>query len=239
MKTKIAWLLLLVLTLSWSAAAQKSPAAGAARQFRQQHEHEIMAEYGRLLALPNVASETPNIRRNAALIVQMLEQRYVKTRLLELPEVPDAPPVVFGEINTPGATRTLIFYAHYDGQPVEPAKWVGGDPFKPILRAAALEAGGKDIPFPKPGEKFDPEWRLYARSAGDDKAPIIALCAALDALRAKQINLNANFKFFFEGEEEAGLPHLLQLAEKYQDLLKADAWLICDGPVDQTRRQQL
>ena len=227
---------LFLLTLACPALAQSSPAAQAARQYRQQHEHEIMAEYVQLLALPNVASDTPNIRRNADLIRQMLERRGVATRLLEVPETP---PVVFGEIKTPGATRTLIFYAHYDGQPVEPAKWAGGDPFKPMLRSASLEAGGKDISFPSKGEKFDPEWRLYARSTGDDKAPIIAICAALDALRANQFKLNANFKFFFEGEEEAGSPHLLQLAEKYRDLLQGDAWLICDGPVDQTRRQQL
>jgi acetylornithine deacetylase/succinyl-diaminopimelate desuccinylase-like protein len=211
----------LLLSFALPALAQNSPAALAARQYRQQHEHEIIAEFNQLLALPNVASDTPNIRRNATLISQMLERRGVPTRLLE---VPDAPPVVFGEINTPGATRTLIFYAHYDGQPVEPAKWIGGDPFKPTLRSAAFEAGGKDIPLPAKGQKFDPEWRLYARSTGDDKAPIIAICAALDALRASQIKLNANFKFFFEGEEEAGSPHLLQLAEKYRDLLKADAW---------------
>jgi acetylornithine deacetylase/succinyl-diaminopimelate desuccinylase-like protein len=234
MKLLIALLLLLLLTLP--GVAQNSPAAMAARQYRQQHEHEIMAEFMQLLALPNVAVDTPNIRRNAALITQMLEKRGVQTRLLE---VPNAPPVVFGEIKTPGATRTLIFYAHYDGQPVEPAKWVGGDPFNPTLRSASLETGGRDLPVPAKSQPFNPEWRLYARSSGDDKAPILAICAALDALRAQQIKLNANFKFFFEGEEEAGSPHLLSLAEKYRDLLKADAWLICDGPVDQTRRQQL
>ncbi len=236
MKLRITLLLSLALWLSLSALAQNSPAAAAARQHRQQHEHEIIAEFNNLLALPNVANDLPNIRRNAALIAQMLERRGVKTRLLELPDVP---PVVFGEINTPGAERTLIFYAHYDGQPVEPAKWVGGDPFKPTLRSASLEVGGKDIPLPAKGEKFDPEWWLYARSASDDKAPIIAICAALDALRAKQINLNANLKFFFEGEEEASSPHLEQITAKYKDLLQADAWLICDGPVDQTRQQQI
>ncbi|HEY8458906.1 MAG TPA: M20/M25/M40 family metallo-hydrolase, partial [Blastocatellia bacterium] len=183
-----------------------------------------------------MATDAANIGRNARLISQMLERRGVKTRLLEIPE---APPVVYGEINAPGATRTLIFYLHYDGQPVEPAKWVGGDPFKPILRSAPLEAEGRDIPFPAEGQKFDPEWRLYARSSGDDKAPIIAICAALDALRANNISINSNIRFFFEGEEEAGSPRLERFVEKYRDLLKADAWLICDGPVDQTRRQQI
>lgn len=227
-----------MLLLTATVSAQISPAA-AAKSYRQTHEHVIIDEYIALLSLPNVASDAPNIRRNAALISQMLERRGVKTRLLELPEVPDAPPVVYGEIRTPGATRTLTFYAHYDGQPVEPAKWVGGDPFKPILRSASLEAGGKDIPLPGQDERFDPEWRLYARSTGDDKAPILAICAALDAIKANSLKLSANLKFFFEGEEEAGSPHLEQIAEKYRDLLATDAWLICDGPVDQTRRQQV
>jgi acetylornithine deacetylase/succinyl-diaminopimelate desuccinylase-like protein len=215
---------------------QSSPAATAARVHRQAHEGEIIEEYVKLLSIPNVASDAPNISRNAQMISQMLEKRGVKTQLLEIPE---APPVVYGEIKTPGAKRTLIFYAHYDGQPVEPAKWVGGDPFKPTLRSASLEAGGRDIPFPAKDQKFDPEWRLYARSTGDDKAPIITICAALDALREGKIAINSNIKFFFEGEEEAGSPHLEKIVEKYRDLLQADAWLICDGPVDQTRRQQL
>jgi acetylornithine deacetylase/succinyl-diaminopimelate desuccinylase-like protein len=217
-------------------AFSQSPAASAARSYRQAHEHEIIEEFADLLSIPNVASDAPNIVRNAQSISRMLEKRGVKTRLLEIPE---APPVVFGEIDTPGATRTLIFYAHYDGQPVEPAKWAGGDPFKPTLRSASLDAEGHDIPFPAKDQKFDPEWRLYARSSGDDKAPIIAICAALDALRAGKIVVNSNIRFFFEGEEEAGSPHLAQIVEKHRDLLKADAWLICDGPVDQTRRQQI
>lgn len=208
----------------------------AARAYRQNHEHEIIDEFTKLLAIPNVASDLANIRRNADLISQMMMARGIKTRLLEMPSVP---PVVYGEMTTPGTTRTLIFYAHYDGQPIEPAKWVGGEPFKPTLRSAALEAGGKDLAFPSRDQKFDPEWRLYARATGDDKAPIISLVAALDALKANKIGLTSNIKFFFEGEEEAGSPHLEKLIEKYGDLIKGDVWLVCDGPVHQNRQQQI
>ena len=218
------------------AFGQSLPAVKAAHEYRQKHEREILAEFMDLLALPNVASDLPNIRRNAAAVQQMFERRGVKTQLLEIPNVP---PVVFGEIKVPNATRTLIIYAHYDGQPVEPAKWVGGEPFKPILRSAMLEAGGKDLALPAAGEKIDPEWRLYARGSGDDKAPIIALCTALNALRANNLTPNANIKIFFEGEEEAGSPNLGKILEKYKDQLKGDAWLICDGPVDQSRKPLL
>jgi len=45
----------------------------------------------------------------------------------------------------PGATRTVLFYAHYDGQPVDPSRWVDQEPFDPVLRDQALEAGGSII----------------------------------------------------------------------------------------------
>lgn len=213
-----------------------SAAALAARSYRTAHESEILMEFAGLLALPNVASDAPNIRRNADAIRLLLERRGVRTQLLE---VDSAPPVVYGEVTTPGADRTIVFYAHYDGQPVEPEKWAGGDPFSPVLRSDTLEKGGRELPWPQQGERIDPEWRIYGRSSSDDKAPIIAMAAALDALREARIPLGANIKFFFEGEEEAGSPHLERIVEKYRDLLKADLWLICDGPVDQTRRQQV
>ncbi|MFN7930001.1 MAG: M20/M25/M40 family metallo-hydrolase [Blastocatellia bacterium] len=206
------------------------------RAHRQTHELDIINEFTRMLAVPNIASDLPNIRRNAELISQMLTARGITPQLLEIPNVP---PVVYGEIKTPGATRTLIFYVHYDGQPIEPAKWVGGEPFKPTLRSASIEDGGKDIPFPAKGQPFNPEWRLYARSTGDDKAPILALVTALDALRANKIALTSNIKFFFEGEEEAGSPHLEQIIAKYPEQAKGDVWLICDGPVHQNRQQQI
>jgi acetylornithine deacetylase/succinyl-diaminopimelate desuccinylase-like protein len=195
------------------AHAQPNPAAAAGHQWRTAHEQAILAEFTGLLAIPNLASDGPNIRRNAAAVSAILEKRGVRTRLLE---VPDAPPVVFGEIDTPGAARTVIFYAHYDGQPLDAKEWAT-PPWQPVLR----------------------DGRIYARSASDDKAPIIAIATALDALKAAGIPLRSNIKFVFEGEEEAGSPHLAGILAKYKDLLASDVWLICDGPVHQSRRQQI
>src|SRR5258708_24673564 len=61
----------------------------------------------------------------------------------------------------------------------------------------------------------------------------------LDALKTAKIPLKQNVKFVFEGEEEAGSRHLDKILAANKDLLKADAWLICDGPVHQSRRQQI
>jgi acetylornithine deacetylase/succinyl-diaminopimelate desuccinylase-like protein len=102
----------------------------------------------------------------------------------------------------------------------------------------AVDKDGRVIPLP-PAGKIDPEWRIYARSASDDRAPLAAIATALDALKASGIALHSNIKFIFEGEEEASSPHLAQIIAKYKDLLAADVWLICDGPVHQSRRPQV
>ncbi len=166
----------------------------------------------------------------------MLTQRGVAARLLELE---GAPPAVLGELTTPGATRTLVLYAHYDGQPVDPSQWAT-PPWTPTLRNKALAENGVPIPLPKEGDPHvSGEARLYARSSGDDKASIIAMLTSLDALSAAKLHPSVNLKFFFEGEEEAGSPHLEAMLQRHRDALRADAWLFCDGPNHQSGQQQV
>ncbi|HUQ83090.1 MAG TPA: M20/M25/M40 family metallo-hydrolase [Gemmatimonadaceae bacterium] len=216
------------------------PVAGAdvraaVRKHRESHEAEIAREFADLLAIPNVASDSVNIRRNAAAVIELLRRRGVTARTLE----GDAgPPAVYGELRTPGATRTIVFYAHYDGQPVVPSQWTGA-PFEPVLRDGSLAAGAKTIPLPAAGQRMSGESRIYARSASDDKGAIIAMLGALDGMRSANIAPSVNLKFFFEGEEEAGSTHLRRLLEKHADVLRADAWVFCDGPVHQSGRQQV
>jgi len=230
---------LLALPLRADAAPPSDPGAAAVRErvrsYRLAHEGAILDELTAFLALPNLASDKPGIEKNAAAIVTALERRGVRT---ELWRVPDAPPVVYGELAAPGAARTVILYAHYDGQPVVASQWAG-EPWKPVLRDKPLEEGGREVSRDPARAPINPEWRIYARSASDDKAPIVALLAALDAMRAGRLALSVNVKFFLEGEEEAGSPHLPQLLEAYSGRLKADLWLLFDGPVHQTRRMQI
>ena len=220
---------------SASLFAQTDPVVQAARRYRQAHEREIISSYMELLAIPNVTADPADLRRNADVIAHMLQKRGVATKLLEYE---GAPPVVFGELRTPGATRTLLFYAHYDGSPLSPKDWLT-PPFQPALRSGAVERDGQVIPLPEAGKPFNPEWRIYARSASDDKAPIIALLTALDAFQATRQSRTVNVKFVFEGEEEAGSTHLEQIITSHKGLLKSDVWLICDGPVHQSRAAQI
>jgi acetylornithine deacetylase/succinyl-diaminopimelate desuccinylase-like protein len=187
------------------------------------------------LTIPDLAADPTSLRRNAIAIRETFEKRGVHTRLLQ---TEGAPPVIYGEILTPGAVRTVVLYAHYDGQPLDPKQWAT-PPFAPALRDGPLESGGKVIPLPAAGQTFGPEWRIYARAAGDDKAPFIALLAALEAIHENKIPLQSNIKFLFEGEEEAGSPHLQKILADNKDLLRGDVFLICDGPLHQSRRQQL
>ena len=230
-------LLILIGAFHFTATAQSPNVQQRVREYRRTHEHQILEEFVKLLAIPNVASDRENIRLNAALLVEMMRQRQLSPRLLESKN-PEAPPAVFGEWKVAGATRTIILYAHYDGQPTNPKDWTGTMPWKPTLRSAALERAGSIISFPPAGESINPEWRLYARSASDDKAGAMAFLTAVDALRANGITPTSNLKFFFDGEEEAGSPHLADIINLHRDILEAEAWLICDGPVHQSGKKQ-
>ncbi len=241
--TLAAWRTLLLL-LALTAIAHAQDAASLrdnVRAYRAAHHAEILRGFADLLAIPNLAGDAVNIRRNAEHIAGLMRARGIEVRLLEHA---GSPPVVYGELRAAGASRTIVVYAHYDGQPAEPADWGGADPWKPILRDQSLEASGREIPWPDVARPpsagpLDPEARIYARSASDDKAPIAGWLAALDALRAAGLAPSVNVKFFFEGEEEAGSPHLEEVLKKYGALLQSDLWLLCDGPVHQTRRPQV
>src|SRR5689334_18990460 len=227
--------LLLLTLLPFSVFAQTQDKV---REYRRANEHQILREFTTLLAIPNVASDTQNIRRNAALIVEMMKQRGLNPRLLE-GSTPDIPPAVYGEWNTPGAQRTILVYAHYDGQPTDPKQWTGTSPWEPVFRSAALEANGQIIPAPAAGTMINPQWRIYARSASDDKAGVMANLTAFTALKDKGVAPTSNIKFFFEGEEEAGSPHLGEIIDRNKELLAADVWIIGDGPVHQSGRKQV
>src|SRR5919199_410371 len=144
MTRRLARILVAPLLIANVAAAQT---AGVVRDYRRANEHRILAEFVRLLSIPNVASDRDNIRKNAAFIVEMMRARGLSPRLLEGASE-NVPPAVFGEWKTPGATRTIVFYAHYDGQPTDPAKWTGTRPWEPTLRDAPFENGGHLIPTP-------------------------------------------------------------------------------------------
>ena len=209
------------------------------QEYVNNHQTVLLNQFIEFLRIPNVLGDSLNMERNASFIQQMLKERAVKTRLLRSNQ-PGSAPVVYGEVLTPGATTTIIFYAHYDGQPVNPAKWEKGlHPFEPKLYSNRLDLGGKPLSMPTQNNLWDPEWRVYARGAADDKAGVFAIIAAYEAIRELALKPLVNIKFFFEGEEEAGSTNLGQILEENKALLKSDLWLICDGPSHFTGKKQI
>jgi acetylornithine deacetylase/succinyl-diaminopimelate desuccinylase-like protein len=208
----------------------------AVKAWRRSHEAAILGELAAFASIPNLSTDSAAVRRNVTTLVSMLERRGLATAVLA-----DGawPPAVLGERLVPGAKHTIVFYAHYDGQPVTPSEW-RTPPWEPTLRVRE-GAGWRTVPFPPPSSSaaLDPEARLFARSAADDKAPIVAMLAALDALAATRQKPSVNVKLFFEGEEEAGSTHLRDIVLRHHDRLAADAWLFCDGPVHASRQLQL
>ena len=209
------------------------------RLHRASTQHEIMRDFISFLSIPNIASDSVQIQHNADWLAQYMRNHAINNVQL-LHAHASAPPVVYGECITPGATKTIIFYAHYDGQPVDPLKWEKGlQPFQPVLFDNSLFKGGKQIDFPSESKYYEDNWRIYGRGASDDKAGVMAILNAFSAIKRNGLSPGVNVKFFFEGEEEAGSPHLEELLVKYADLLQSDMWIICDGPVHQSTRKQI
>src|SRR5262249_23595251 len=172
-----------------------------------QHQKAIVDELLALLAIPNVAADKPNIRRNAAHLQQLLTRHGFAAEILET----SGNPLVYAAADF-RRPRTILFYCHYDGQPVDAKKWRQADPFEPGMTGEGADA------------------RIYARSASDDKAPIVALVAALDALRRAGLEPTANIRLILDGEEEASSPSLVPAIARYRDRLRADLMIILDGP---------
>jgi len=219
-----------ILATAWQGTVRTQGTRSTLEGYVASHQRGIVSELVELLLIPNVAADTENIRRNAALLRDMLRRRSFSTEILET----DANPLVWGELKVPGAKRTLLIWAHYNGQPVDPKSWRQANPFVPVLRAGRLEDSAKEIPGFRTLDKFDPNWRLYARSAADDKAPIVALLAALDALKVGGLAPSSNLRVVLDGE--VGSPSLAAAIPRHRDKLTADIMLLLEGPVHQSGR---
>ncbi|MES2873767.1 MAG: M20/M25/M40 family metallo-hydrolase [Bacteroidota bacterium] len=235
---KCLFFFLLSISITQSVSSQ-TPESIKIRSYGNDNAGSVINEFTNFLTLSNVATDTSGLQKNAAFIMGMMQKRGIQNIQLLNAATAGTPPAVYGEVLVPGAKQTLIFYAHYDGQPVNSAQWAAElNPFQPKLFSNAIDKGGKNLAFPA-NDNYNSEWRIYARGASDDKAGIAAILNAYEALTKSGLKPSYNLKFFFEGEEEAGSPHLDEILEKYQSLLQSDLWIICDGPVHQSGKKQI
>lgn len=159
-----------------------------------------------LLAIPSISAlpeHAADVRRCAEWCVSHLER--IGLRHVELLETPGHPIVYADWLDAPGAP-TILFYGHYDVQPVDPLDLWQTPPFEANVR----------------------DGEIYARGAADDKGQVFMHFKALEAHLKQTGRLPVNIKVIIEGEEEVGSRHLDDFVEANKERLAADVVVISD-----------
>ncbi len=193
-------------------------AAISAIQHTRQHQDEYMKGFYDLLKIPSVSTDPAyktEVERCANWIVTEMK-RIGLQNAVAMPT--SGHPVVYGEWLNAGADKpTVLLYAHYDVQPVDPLALWHTPPFEPDVR----------------------DGRLYARGVCDDKAAVWGILKSVESMLATGGTLPVNIKVFFEGEEESGSPSMEPFIIANKEKLKADLFMICDGGFDSQNPEQI
>jgi acetylornithine deacetylase/succinyl-diaminopimelate desuccinylase-like protein len=166
-------------------------------------------ELKQYLAIPSISAlpqHAADVRRAAEWTGEALKTAGLQNvRLIETP----GNPVVYGDwLNAPGKP-TILFYGHYDVQPVDPVDLWTSPPFEATVR----------------------DGEIYARGAADDKGQVFMHIKAVEAHLKQAGSLPLNIKFFIEGEEEVGSVHLDDFVRSHKQDLAADVVVISDSPM--------
>lgn len=219
-----------------TAAQGTAPAMAAVEAWMREGERMLVGTLADYVAIPSVRGDAAALARQADVLRAAFAARGFTASLIETP----AAPLVFAERATPGATRTLLLYFHYDGQPVDAARWRQASPFTPVMRSDRLDAPGvRTIDDFRAAGRFEPDWRLFGRAAADAKAPIVAFLGAFDALTAAGITPTWNLKILIDGDEESGSTGLKAVASANRQRFAADLLLMMDGPAHPSGRPTL
>ena len=191
-------------------------------------------EYLELLSLPNVSTSPADVQKNAAWLEAAFRKRGFATRQFEN----KGRPLVFAAYGGNRASKkTVLFYLHFDGQPVVPSQWAQKHPFQPVVKRRGADGKWAEVDraeLIRPG--FDPELRVFGRSSSDDKGPIVMFLALFDLLRAKKIDPAVNVKVLLDSEEEVNSPGIASAVAANTALLTSDAVVLLDGPVHASGR---
>jgi acetylornithine deacetylase/succinyl-diaminopimelate desuccinylase-like protein len=218
-----------------AAFAPSGAYAGALRAQVETAVQQNLPEYLDLLSVPNVAATPSDIARNAERLVQAFERRGFVSRIVTNSA---GRPAVLAELDSSAAAApTVMFYLHYDGQPVIPAEWSQADPFVPVVKRHDDVGGWTTVAVDAlRATPLDPELRVFARSAADAKAPIVMLLTAIDLLTQQGQAPAFDLKVLLDGEEEIGSPSLAAMIAEEPAAFRADALVILDGPLHDSGR---
>jgi len=176
------------------------------------HMDNLISELQTLIQQPSVSAKNEGIQECAQLVKKILEKAGIKSEILRLKNFA---PIVYGEIKSKkNPNRTLLFYNHYDVQPVEPFELWDDPPFSGKIK----------------GNK------IFGRGSSDDKGELITRIKAVEALLKTAGDVPCNIKFVIEGEEETGSVHIEQYLKKYQKKFSCDGVIWEFGYVDSKNR---
>lgn len=170
----------------------------------------MVADLQSLIRQPSVSAKKQGLVECATLVAEIMISAGIKSELLYL-EDRSVPPVVYGEVKSnsnPG--RTLLFYNHYDVQPVEPLELWDADPF-----SGKVEGN-----------------YVFGRGSADDKGELVTRIKAVEYYLKEKGDVPCDIKFIVEGEEEVGSVHVEQYLQKYCEKLACDGVIWEFGYVD-------
>ena len=207
-------------------ATAEPPSIEEIRAAVDENRDAAVGLYREFLALPNGAMYPDDIEALLAWMERAFGARDFETRRIAT----DGSPSLYAQRLVPGAQRTVLVYLQADGQPVDPAAWEQPDPYVAVLKERDEFGQWRPISWGALDERFDPDWRVFARSAADSKGPMAQFMVAVELLDKLGFAATYNLKVIIDTEEELGSPHLAAAIERDKALLAADFLLIFDGP---------
>ena len=182
-------------------------------RFIDNHMNDLLKDLQTLIKQPSISAKNEGIEECAVLVAKMLKKAGVSSEILRLNKT--AAPLVFGEIKSKSnPSKTLLFYNHYDVQPIEPLEEWNDPPFS-----------GKII-----GNK------IFGRGASDDKGELITRIKAVESYVKEYKDVPCNIKFCIEGEEENGSENIAGYLKKFKKKFSCDGVIWEFGYVDTKNR---
>jgi len=200
-----------------------------------QNFRQVLEKHKALVSIPNLPENLDNMMKNVEWVSNEFKALDYKVSVLEATELP----VLFTEKIYNKDFKTVLFYLHLDGQPINPDMWDQEDPFIPVLKKQNQNGDWETINWNSLDSKIEDDWRIFARAAADDKAPIIMLLSALQILEQQNNTPKFNIKVVFDLEEEYASEAFLTTLDKYKELYASDYFIIMDGPVHPSNKPTL
>jgi len=195
----------------------------------------VLMNHKEFVSIPNLPSDVQKMYEN----IEWVKNRYQKVGFQLKTLESSTLPALFAERIVNPQFKTVLFYFHIDGQPINPKKWNQKDPFRPVLKEQKEDGHWRAIAWSSLKSNINDDWRIFARSAADDKAPVVTFLSALELLKEQGQNPKVNIKIIFDLEEEYGSKGFLSTLTKYKNTYQSDYMIIMDGPAHNSNRPTL